>query len=128
MVGQLMTVPQVLDEVLADKTFYDHSGGGLTLSGGEPLAHLDFTRELLDGAKAARLHTCVETSGFAPWEQIEPLIPLVDLWLWDIKAPPEMHERLIGVPSDMILAAPAPAGMRRFRRRRGRGPASRRIP
>ncbi|MBR6471600.1 MAG: glycyl-radical enzyme activating protein [Victivallales bacterium] len=103
MVGREMTIPQVLEEVLADQVFYDHSGGGLTLSGGEPLAHFDFTRELLSAAKNAKLHTCVETSGFAPWEHVEPLLPLVDLWLWDIKAPPELHERLIGVPDDLIL-------------------------
>ena len=45
----------------------------------------------------------METSGFAPWEQIEQLLPLVDLWLWDVKAPPELHETLVGVPCDGIL-------------------------
>ena len=82
--GKPMTVPQVMEEVLADKVFYDHSGGGLTISGGEPLAHADFTRELLAASRQAGVNTCVETSGYAPWTQIEPLIPLVDLWLWDV--------------------------------------------
>ena len=101
--GKAMTVAEILQEVLADKVFYDHSGGGVTLSGGEPLAHFDFTRELLTACKQAGLHTCMETSGYAPWEQVEQLIPLVDLWLWDVKAPPQIHEQLIGVPSDRIL-------------------------
>ena len=101
--GKPMTVPQVMEEVLADKVFYDHSGGGLTISGGEPLAHADFTRELLAASRLAGVNTCVETSGYAPWTQIEPLIPLVDLWLWDVKAPPELHETLVGTPCDQIV-------------------------
>ena len=92
-----------MQEVLADKVFYDHSNGGLTISGGEPLAHLDFTRELLAAARHASVHTCLETSGFATWDQIEMLMPLVDLWLWDFKAPAALHETLVGVPCDSIL-------------------------
>ena len=102
-VGRPMTVSQVMQEVLADKVFYDHSNGGLTISGGEPLAHLDFTRELLAAARQASVHTCLETSGFATWDQIEMLMPLVDLWLWDFKAPAALHETLVGVPCDSIL-------------------------
>ena len=98
-----MTVTQVMKAVLADKVFYDHSGGGVTISGGEPLAHADFTRELLAEARLAGVNTCVETSGYAPWTQIESLIHLVDLWLWDVKAPPELHETLVGVPCGPIV-------------------------
>ena len=101
--GKSMMVAEVLEEVLADKVFYDHSGGGVTISGGEPLAHFDFTRELLTACRQAGIDTCVETSGFASWEQVETLIPLVDWWLWDVKAPPELHETLVGVPCDRIL-------------------------
>ncbi len=102
-VGKQMTVSEVMAEVLADQVFYDHSGGGITISGGEPLAHFDFTRELLTASRQSGLHTCVETSGFAPWEQLEQLLPLVDLWLWDVKAPRELHEQLVGTPNDLIL-------------------------
>lgn len=102
--GQPMTVPQVLAKVLEDKVFYDHSGGGLTLSGGEPLAHFDFARELLHAARQAGLHNCIETSGFAPWEHLAQLLLLVDLWLWDLKAPPSLHQKLVGVPAEPILA------------------------
>ena len=102
-VGRPMTVEEVMDQVRKDKAFYDNSGGGLTVSGGEPLAHFEFTRELLAAAKAEGIHTAVETSGFAPRERIEALLPLVDLWLWDVKAHPSRHKELIGVEASQIL-------------------------
>ena len=102
-VGKAMTVEDVMNQVRRDKAFYDNSGGGLTVSGGEPLAHFEFTRELLAVAKADGIHTAVETSGFAPRGRIEALLPLVDLWLWDVKAPPSLHEKLVGCPAESIL-------------------------
>ena len=102
-VGRAMTVEKVMAEVRKDKPFYDNSGGGLTVSGGEPLAHFEFTRDLLAAAKGEGIHTAVETSGFAPRERIEALLPLVDLWLWDVKAPPSLHRKLIGVEAAPIL-------------------------
>ena len=101
--GVEMSVDEVMTEVLKDKIFYQNSGGGITLSGGEPLAHFDFSFALLTAAKSAGLHTAVETSGFAPREQIQKLFPLVDLWLWDIKCSPEKHKDLTGVPFEPIL-------------------------
>ena len=103
LVGSAMTVDAVLAEVLKDRVFYRNSGGGVTLSGGEPLAHFAFTSAFLSAAKAAGLHTAVETCGFAPWEEIRTLLPLTDLWLWDLKAPPDRHEALTGVPAGPIL-------------------------
>ena len=100
--GRKMSVAEVMAEVLKDQVFYRNSGGGITLSGGEPLAHFAFSSALLKAAKEAGLHTAVETSGFAPWERIRKLLPLVDLWLWDVKAAPEKHEKLIGVPWEPI--------------------------
>ena len=102
-VGRPMTVGEVMNQVRKDKAFYDNSGGGLTVSGGEPLAHFAFTRELLAAAKAEGIHTAVETSGFAPRERIEALLPLVDLWLWDVKAHPSRHKELVGVEASPIL-------------------------
>ena len=102
-VGRSMTVEEVMDQVRKDKAFYDNSGGGLTVSGGEPLAHFEFTRQLLAAAKAEGIHTAVETSGFAPREQLDALLPLVDLWLWDVKAHPSRHKELIGVEASPIL-------------------------
>ena len=92
-----------MEEVLKDRIFYRNSGGGITLSGGEPLARFAFSAALLAAAKAAGLPTAVETCGFAPWERLRALLPLTDLWLWDVKAAPEKHETLTGVPAEPIL-------------------------
>ena len=102
-VGWKMSVDEVMAEVEKDRVFYRNSGGGITLSGGEPLAHFAFSSALLKAAKESGIHTAVETSGFAPWERISELLPLVDLWLWDVKAFPEKHEELTGVPAQPIL-------------------------
>lgn len=103
-VGTLLSVEEVMDQVCKDRLFYDRSGGGLTLSGGEPLAQFEFTRELLRVAKKERLHTCVETCGFADFSRLAALLPLVDLWLWDVKATGEaLHRRLTGVSDTPIL-------------------------
>ena len=102
-VGRAMTVGEVMAEVRRDKAFYDHSGGGLTVSGGEPLAHFEFTRDLLAAARAEGIHTAVETSGYAPREVVGALLPLVDLWLWDVKAHPSRHKELVGGDAEPIL-------------------------
>ena len=84
-VGWKTTAEKVVEEVLRDKPFYDASGGGLTLTGGEPLAQADFCREILRLAKSAGLHTAIETSGYAPLKVVESVEQFVDLWLYDIK-------------------------------------------
>ena len=84
-IGREMSAEEVFEEILRDKPFYDNSDGGLTVSGGEPLFHGDFVKDLLARAKAAGVNTAVETSGYAPRTLIEELHPLVDLWLYDIK-------------------------------------------
>jgi pyruvate formate lyase activating enzyme len=105
MIGREETVEDVLAEVLKDKPFYETSGGGMTLSGGEPLMQIDFSEELLRQAKAAGLHCALETSGYAPFDHIERLLPFVDLWLHDIKAVDDnLHRELTGVSNQRILA------------------------
>ena len=84
-VGWKTTPERVVEEALRDKPFYDASGGGITLSGGEALAQAGFCRELLRLSKAAGMHTAIETSGYAPPKVIESVEPYVDLWLYDIK-------------------------------------------
>ena len=101
--GEYMTVSQVMEQVLRDRAFYENSGGGITLSGGEPLAHFEFTKALLEASRRENLHTAVETSGYAPEEHVRDLLPLVDLWLWDVKASPELHKRLTGVEIPRIV-------------------------
>lgn len=102
--GREMTAEQVIAEVEKDRVFYEESGGGLTLSGGEPMAQFEFTRELLRLARSAGIHTCVETSGFGPAERFAEIVPLVDLFLWDIKdTDRQRHESNTGVDCDVIL-------------------------
>ena len=104
LVGREMTSDEVLAEVLKDKLFYENSGGGMTLSGGEPMVHFEFLCELLPKAKRAGLHLCIETCGYAPWEQYERILPWMDLFLYDIKATdPEKHRQFTGVTNEQIL-------------------------
>ena len=104
-VGRVATASEVLDVVLRDEAYYDASGGGMTLSGGEPLMQPDFATALLQEAKARGLHCCVETSGHAMWGSIRPLLPLVDLWLFDVKETDRhLHEKFVGKPNEMILS------------------------
>ena len=104
MAGRPATVGEVMDEVLRDRTFYENSGGGMSLSGGEPLAQQSFTRALLQAAKAQGVHTALDTSGFAPWKHLEALLPCTDLILYDLKhMDPERHLALTGVSNERIL-------------------------
>lgn len=103
-VGGLMTVEDVMKEVLQDKTFYASSGGGMTLSGGEPLAQIDFTVAILRAAQEQGIHRCLETSGFANWERFRPLLPLVDLFLFDCKeTDPQRHKAFTGQSNQLII-------------------------
>jgi pyruvate formate lyase activating enzyme len=102
--GREMTADEVMEKVLRDNDYYDASDGGLTISGGEPLAQPDFTYELLAAAKKNRIHTCVETSGFAKRAVIERIMPVTDLFLFDIKGlDDEEHIRNTGGSNRIIL-------------------------
>ena len=105
LVGRDVTVEEALDDVLRDRPFYETSGGGMTLSGGEPLMQIEFTEALLRAAKGAGLHCVVETCGFAGRDRFERILPHVDLFLYDIKEmDPARHQELTGVPNGLILA------------------------
>ena len=95
--GRLMTVAESLAPVFADKEFFDESGGGLTVSGGEPLMQADFTAALLAGSRAAGIHTAVETSGAGRPQDLELVARQADLVLYDIKAAPADYRRLTGI-------------------------------
>ncbi len=102
--GTYMRAEEVMDEVMRDEPFYKNSGGGITVSGGEPLAQAEFLREILAASKRAGLDTALDTTGFAPWGTLEAILPLVDLALWDIKhLDPGVHERATGVSNELIL-------------------------
>lgn len=100
--GERYTVEQVLDVVLQDKAFYQRSGGGVTLSGGEPLYQHDFALALLRACKDAGLHTTVETTGYV--DHFEDFLPYIDLLYMDCKHPDSArHQEMTGVPNEPIL-------------------------
>ncbi|MGA2081894.1 MAG: glycyl-radical enzyme activating protein [Holophaga sp.] len=104
--GRWLTATEVLAEVMKDSLYFEGSGGGLTLSGGEPLAQPAFVAELLWRYKHEERgqHTAVETCGEAPWCDIEMLAGDVDLFLYDIKhMDPGEHMRLTGRSNGLIL-------------------------
>ena len=102
--GGEQSVDSVMAEVVKDRAFYSSSGGGLTISGGEPTMQVAFCLALLQAAKAAGISTCVETCGFAPRESYAALLPLTDLFLFDYKATdPARHAALTGAPNELIL-------------------------
>ncbi len=101
--GKEVSVQEVMDEVLKDKIFYDNSGGGLTLSGGEPLMQFDFAYELLKQAKLHGIHTCIETCGFAKAKDIIKIAEVTDIFLYDWKITGErLHEIHTGVKNFQI--------------------------
>jgi pyruvate formate lyase activating enzyme len=102
--GRDATTDDVLDEVGRDAVFHEVSGGGVTFSGGEPLAQAGFVRETAAAVKGRGLPTTLESSFHAPWSTIEPLLDVIDLFIVDVKvADPEAHRVATGVRNDLIL-------------------------
>jgi pyruvate formate lyase activating enzyme len=105
LLGRQTSVDDVMSEVLRDKAFYGNSGGGITVSGGEPLMQSEFLLALLKSAKEQGIHTCIETCGFAAAETVKSIVPYTDLFLYDIKeTDSERHKELTGVPLDVIIS------------------------
>lgn len=103
-VGRIVTAEEVVSEAERDTVFYDQSGGGVTFSGGEPLAQPQFLGELLDCCRKKGIHTAVDTCGYAPWRVIESIMSKVDLFLYDIKLMDECaHRKYCGVSNGIIL-------------------------
>ena len=101
--GKEYTIAQVLAEVEKDRPFYERSGGGLTVSGGEPLAQPQFCLELLNQAKQQNTHTVIDTSGYVKWDIFQEALILTDLFLFDVKADStELHKRVTGVENARI--------------------------
>ena len=104
MAGREASVEEILTEVEKDAVFYRNSGGGMTLSGGEPMLQFDFVLELLRQARQRGLHTAMETCGYAPAEHYRQVAPYVDLFLFDYKVTdPEQHRQYTGVTIERIL-------------------------
>lgn len=101
--GKSMSLEEVIDESSRDEIFYQNSGGGVTLSGGEPLFQPEFAYQLLKSCKERALGTALDTCGYAPWEHLESVLQFTDLILFDLKhLDPEMHLKGTGVRNELI--------------------------
>jgi pyruvate formate lyase activating enzyme len=104
LLGRTWTVPGVMAQLRRDISFYDESGGGVTLSGGEPLDQPVFTAALLSACKAEDIHTALDTSGFCKWDALDDMRGDVDLFLYDIKLMDDsLHREYTGVSNRLIL-------------------------
>jgi len=96
-IGEIYTSDEIVAEIEKDLPFYENSNGGVTISGGEPMFQFDFTIDLLKKIKKKKIHTVIETSGFASKERFLNIVPYVDLFLWDIKVTDQaLHEKFTG--------------------------------
>jgi pyruvate formate lyase activating enzyme len=103
-VGRYMTVAEVMDSVGRDASYYRRTGGGMTLSGGEPLVQWQFALKLLQEAKERGFHTTLDTSGYADWKVLDKVLNYTDLALYDIKHLDSVrHREATGVPNEQIL-------------------------
>lgn len=104
LVGREMTVAEVMNEIMADRQFYDTSGGGVTVSGGEPVLQSVFTRAILAQCQSEGIHTAIETAGNYHWADLEALLPHIDLVMMDLKQlDPQAHRAATGVSNERIL-------------------------
>lgn len=104
LVGRELTVEEAYAELECDRPFYEHSGGGVTISGGEPLAQNLFLRELLATCKAGGLHTALDTTACTRWPVLESVLQYTDLVLLDLKVmDPARHRQYTGVDNALIL-------------------------
>lgn len=103
-IGKSMTVHEVMAVALKDARYYDKTGGGITITGGEPMFQAGFVKALLICAKQHGIHTAIETNGAAPFVQYEELLPYLDLMLFDYKATGgDEYRRLTGLDRETVL-------------------------
>jgi pyruvate formate lyase activating enzyme len=103
-VGEYMTVEEVMAEIERDELFYHKSGGGITISGGEPLLQWQFVCRLLEACQQRHLHTALDTCGYAHWPTLKKVLEHVDLVLYDIKhMDPKLHKEATGKSNRLIL-------------------------
>ncbi len=104
LIGTAYTPKELADKLERDKKYFDTSGGGVTVSGGDPMLFPDYTAAVLRELKARGIHTAVDTAGCVPWENFEKVLPWADLFLYDVKAySEELHKKLTGVSNRPIL-------------------------
>ncbi len=103
-VGRWYSAEEIIDIVMKDRVFYEESGGGLTVSGGEPLQQGMFLKELLSLCQQYGIHTAIDTSGYVPEDQFSEITGLAKLVLYDIKsANNTKHQEYTGVSNDLII-------------------------
>lgn len=104
-IGRFYEIEEILDIVLRDKVYFETSGGGVTLSGGEPTLPLDYASQLLRVLKSNGIHTAIETNGFFEWSRFETeMLDLTDLILFDVKlADSELHLQHTGRRNNTIF-------------------------
>ena len=99
-----ISVSECMEVIRRDKKYYDRSGGGVTISGGEPMSQFAFTLALAKQCNAEGIHVALDTTGFAPWAHYEEILPYVDLFLYDLKhMDSKRSQALVGVPNELIL-------------------------
>lgn len=102
--GRSYTLDQVMKEALKDEVFYQESGGGVTLSGGECMMQIDFVEAFLKRLKERKIHTTIDTCGHVPTEYFERILPYTDLFLYDLKHTDiEGHKEFTGVDNQLII-------------------------
>jgi len=104
MIGRDMNINQLMAEIDRDILFYDQSGGGVTFTGGEPMQQRKFLEEALLACKERHIHTTVDTCGYSSWENFSSILPLVDLFLYDVKLMnADKHIKYTAVSNQRIL-------------------------
>ncbi|MHB1310747.1 MAG: glycyl-radical enzyme activating protein [Gemmatimonadaceae bacterium] len=104
MVGDRLDAPALVTSLLSDRVFFDESGGGVTMSGGEPLVQAPFVTDVLARLRAEGVHTALDTCGFTPWPWLRDAAAHADLVLYDLKLmDPVRHEAATGVRNERIL-------------------------
>lgn len=102
--GKSMSTEECMKEIRKDKGYYERTGGGVTVSGGEPLLQSDFVTELFKTCKDEGIQTCCESSFYADWKEIEKILPYTDIMIADIKhMNTNIHKKYTGVHNDRIL-------------------------
>jgi len=102
--GRILTVSQAVNEICKDEIFFFHSGGGVTISGGECLLQADFVAAILEACRRRGIDTAIETSLWSPWQSVEKILPFLNRIYVDLKHPDgRMHKNLVGVDNKCIL-------------------------
>lgn len=104
LMGRYMSGAEVFEDVNADALFYQNSGGGVTLSGGDPIAQPAFSVDILKRCRNAGIHSAIETCGFARWDVLKTILKHTDLVLYDIKhMDPNKHKQYTAASNELIL-------------------------